>query len=223
MPKTPFAVCQQILRRQLVCEKHSKSDEWCWKPTQPPFNGEKCITLKAQDLLEWAAAMRDGVATKFNPPVSATFWTKINEANSGNGRRPRRKSDEPPSYSRSPVVIQLNDRHYPQTPRRTRALSFTVSPVRGFTPDQYNSDGLLAYLEYLRAVLKDDSFLDVYPILNKHGMGIDIFKSSTVTFEGMKGLKDELKADCGITVGMARRLVENFQAWHKTLPARKAM
>ena len=124
MPKTPFAVCQQILRRQLVCEKHSKSDEWCWKPTQPPFNGEKCITLKAQDLLEWAAAMRDGVATKFNPPVSATFGTKINEANSGNGRQPRRKSDEPPSYSRSPVVIQLNDRHYRRRPgERARCRS----------------------------------------------------------------------------------------------------
>ena len=223
MPKTSFAVCQQILRRHLLCEAHSKTDEWCWKPAEPPYNGEKCIPLKAQDLLEWAAAMRDGIATKFNPPATATFWTKKEALKFGNGRRLRRKSDEPPSYSRSPVVIQLNDRHYSQTPKRTRVLSFTVSPVRGFTPDQYNSDGLLAYMQYLRAFLKDDSFLDMYTILNKHGVGIDIFKSSTVTMEGMKGLKDELKTDCRITVGMARRLVENFQTWHKTLPAKDQM
>ena len=90
-------------------------------------------------------------------------------------------------------------------------------PVRGFAPAQYNSDGLRAYLEYLRVVLQDDSLRDLYAILSQHRMGIDIFKSSTVTAEGMKGLKDELKQDCGIAIGMAGRLVENFQNWHKTL------
>jgi len=50
-------------------------------------------------------------------------------------------------------------------------------------------------------------------------MGIDIFKSSTVIVEGMRGLKDELKQDCGIAIGMARRLVEDFQRWHETLGA----
>lgn len=84
----------------------------------------------------------------------------------------------------------------------------------------YNSEGLLAYLDYLRVSLRDDSFLDVYPILNKFRMGIDLFKSSTVTADGAKQLVVELKEDCGIAIGMARRLVENFQTWHKTLPSR---
>ena len=70
----------------------------------------------------------------------------------------------------------------------------------------------------LRVVFKDDLFRDMYPILNQHRMGIDIFKSSTVIVEGMRRLKDELKQDCGIAIGMARRLVKNFQSWHKTLP-----
>jgi hypothetical protein len=204
----------------LNCNEHHKQEEWCWKPLEPPFYGKKCIPLKAPQISEWANAIKEKVATKFEPPESETFWRIKAAAKGSKGvHRARRNSDEPPSYSRSPVVIQLNDRHYPQTPRRTRALSFNVSPVRGFTPDQYNSDGLLAYLDYLRVFLKDDSFLDMYPILNKHRMGIDIFKSSTVTMEGMKGLKDELKDDCGITIGMARRLVENFQSWHNMLRA----
>jgi hypothetical protein len=204
----------------LACNSHHKTDEWCWKPAEPPFNGKKCIPLNAADLLEWASAIKDNVATKFAPPVTATFWNK-KKASSNSGLRHRRKSDEPPSYVPSPVVIQLNDRHYPQTPRRPRATSFTVSPVRGFPPEHYNSDGLLAYLEYLARSLRDDAFLDLYPILNNFRMGIDLFKSSTVTIDGAKQLLTELKEDCGITIGMARRLVENFQAWHKTLPARQ--
>ena len=202
------------------CNEHHKQEEWCWKPLEPPFNGKKCIPLKAAQVSEWANAIREKVATKFSPPESETFWKLKTDAKGSKGvQRGTRNSDEPPSYSRSPVVIQLNDRHYQQTPRRTRALSFNVSPVRGFTPAQYNSDGLLAYLEYLRVVLQDDSFRDMYAILSQHRMGIDIFKSSTVTAEGTKGLKDELKQDCGIAIGMARRLVENFQSWHKTLGA----
>src|ERR1700685_3475729 len=116
-----------------------------------------------------------------------SWMLKTEGKGSKGGQRGRRNSAvEPPSYSRAPVVIQLNDRHYPQTPRRTRALSFTVSPVRGFAPAQYNSDGLLAYLEYLRVVLQDDSFRVMYAVLSEHRMGIDIFKSSTVTAEGLK-------------------------------------
>jgi hypothetical protein len=66
--------------------------------------------------------------------------------------------------------------------------------------------------------------LDAYPVLNKFRMGIDLFKSSKVTVDGAKQLVVvELKEDCGLTVEMARRLVENFQAWHKTLPARDEM
>jgi len=194
----------------LNCNEHHKQEEWCWKPLEPPFNGKICIPLKVAQVSEWANAIKEKVATKFSPPESETFWRLKTEAKGSRGvQRGRRNLDEPPSYSRSPVVIQLNDRHYTETPRLTCALSFNVSPVRGFTPDQYNTDGLLAYLECLRVVFKDDLFRDIYPILNQHRMGIDIFKSSTVTVESMRGLKDELKQDCGIAIGMARRLVES--------------
>jgi hypothetical protein len=197
----------------LHCNDRHKQEEWCWKPLEPPFNGKKCIPLKAAQVSEWANAIREKVATKFSPLESETFWILKTESKGSKVRqRGRRNSDvEPTSYSRSPVVIQLNDRHYLQTPRRTRALSFTVSPVRRFAPAQYNSDGLLAYLEYLRVVLQDDSFRDMYAILSEHHIGIDIFKSAMVNVEGVKGLKDKLKQDCGIAVGMARRLFENFQ------------
>jgi hypothetical protein len=120
------------------------------------------------------------------------------------------------------LELNVRRRNPPKLHRLAQPLTrplFTVPPVRGFTPAQYNSDGLLAYLEYLRVVLQDDSFGDMYAILSQHRMGIDIFKSSLATAEGMKGLKDELKQDCGIAIGMARCLVENFQSWHKTLGA----
>jgi hypothetical protein len=204
----------------LNCNEHHEQGEWCWKPLEPPFNGKKCIPLKAAQVSEWVNAIKEKVATKFSPPESETFWSLKSEATGSKGVRRGRRTSEPPSYPRSPVVIQLDDRHYRHTPWQTRAVSeFNVSPVRGFTPDQYNTDGVLAYLEYLRVVFMDDSFRDMYPILNQHRMGIDIFKSSMVTVGGMRELKDELKQDCGIAIGMARRLVENFQSWHKTLGA----
>lgn len=196
----------------MICETHHKTDEWCWKPQEPPFSGKKCIPLNASDLLEWAAAMKDGVATVFAPPDRQTFWSKKEKLLKS---RPRRKSDESHPYH-SPIVIQLNDKPHPNTPQKPRALSFTVSPVRGFAPQHYHSDGLAAYLNFLHDLFSDETFLDLYYVLNENRLGIDLFKSSTASVEGIKELVKELKEDCRIPIGTARRLAENFKTWQKT-------
>jgi len=63
-----------------------------------------------------------------------------------------------------PVVINVNDRSYPRTPKLSPAVSsFTVSPVRGFAPEQYDSEGLLQSVKFLEDKLRDPSIMDVYP------------------------------------------------------------
>jgi hypothetical protein len=170
--------------------------------------------------------MNHGVTTKFLAPDTETFWSrKAKQLGTKRG-----KSQETTPYPTQPVHIHVNERAYPQTPKPTPvSSSFTVSPVRGFAPEQYNSEGLLSYVTYLKDHLRDPSIMDVYPILhaqqlgihpilNQAKLGIDLFKSSTATAEGSKDLVKDLKNDCGVTIGMARRLVENFQTWYRSLP-----
>ena len=205
-----------------------KTDNWCWKPTEPPFNGKVCVSLDACDIMEWADAMHAAVTTKFLAPDTETFWNR----KAKNLKSKRGKSEETTSYPpHQPVHIHLNERAHPQTPRPAPVSAFTISPVRGFASEQYNNNGLLTYVQYLADTLRDLSIMDVYPILNREqlgihpilnqaNLGIDLFKSSTATADGAKELVKDLKNDCHLTSGMARRLVENFQAWYRSLPER---
>jgi hypothetical protein len=181
--------------------------------------------------MEWAEAMHDGITTKFLAPDKETFWNRKAKAL----KSKKGKSEETTSYPpQQPVHIHLNERAYPQTPRPAPVSAFTISPVRGFAPEQYNNDGLLTYLQYLADKLRDPSIMDVYPILsreelgihpilNQANLGIDLFKSSTTTTDGVKELVKDLKNDCHLTSGMARRLAENFQAWYRSLPERSSL
>src|SRR5579859_6908522 len=148
----------------------------------------------------------------FAPPNEPMFWN-LKEAHLKGRNKQRRKSDPFESSTREPVVIQLQDHtghRYPETPMRPRAKSFDISPVRGFNPRQYNSGGLLAYLQWLDNTYPDDGYLEIFPILSHEMLGIDIFKTATARDGSAKELVTELKKDLGIKVGIAPRLVEKF-------------
>jgi len=216
---TPLAINHKKLREHLICNKMHNADEFCWKPAEPPFNGKVCIILSAAHVMAWASAMTAGTTTIFAPPNEPMFWN-LKEAHLKGRNKQRRKSDPFESSTREPVVIQLQDhtgRRYPETPMRPRAKSFDISPVRGFNPRQYNSDGLLAYLQWLDNTYPDDGYLEIFPILSHEMLGIDIFKTATARDGSAKELVTELKKDLGIKVGMARRLVEKFREWQRSL------
>lgn len=181
-----------------------------------------CIPLKAVGVMVWATAIFNGAATKFYPPESPEFWVLKEKYKPSRRPHPRCRLAEKSTHPLHNFVVQLNDRHVskcpPETPQRTRGQFFDSCRVREFTPQQYNSDGLLAYLQFLRDKYNDDVYLDVYGILSEQRVGIDIFKSATVCDASAKDLLKELKEDLGLKVGVARRLVEKFQAWHNTLP-----
>ena len=46
----------------------------CWRPKEPPFHGNICISLSAFHLDAWTTACMNESATLFSPPAIPEFW-----------------------------------------------------------------------------------------------------------------------------------------------------
>jgi len=179
----------------------------------------------ADQIVRWADAIVSGAATIHSPPDTEEWWDlekRYQKTGAERGTKAKGGSDEAgggPNY-----IFQnfnpLKEFFGAQTPRpQPRQEPSKPSPVRRFSPEQYNYDGLYVYLLWMRDMYEEEYYLELYPTLSEEKLGIDIFKSATANKDTAKELVRELKEDLKIKAGIARRLVEKFVDWHSTLPS----
>ena len=80
---TTWDLKYQELITKWSCKEH-KTEMQCWRPQEPPFNGNICIPLSAFHLDAWTSACMDGSATLFSPPVIPEFWKLKDSKKAGN-------------------------------------------------------------------------------------------------------------------------------------------
>jgi hypothetical protein len=206
-----------------MCRAHG-NDRWCWRPKDYPFDGLTHIELHAEELLQWAKGIDKGEATMNNPPNWELFNALRKKYHKNQRQKGRRKltDDTPPMnfavYLDTQQITQRPSR-YPQTPQRirSRSLDLEPSPVRGFSPREYNTEGLLAYLEWVAAETHDAEYLDLYQSLFREKIGIDLFKRASGSQAEEDKMYARLKKDCLIPSGMAVRLLQLFRGWQTSL------
>ena len=210
--------------RSLACRAHG-NDRWCWKPRDYPFDGSTHIEVKAEEALEWAKAIVRGDATMNNPPPNSERFNALKQKHHKNQRysgRRRFDDDVPPMnfavYLDTQQANQQSSR-YPPTPQRprVRSLDFEPSPVRGYCPQEYNTEGLLAYLEFIAAKTHDRDYVDLYKSLFDAKIGIDLFKRASGSRVEEEKMYARLTKDILIPSGMAARLLQHFRAWQASL------
>jgi hypothetical protein len=177
------------------------------------------------DLWNWAGAIVSGLATVHVPPDTEAFH-KLKQSHhkypSRKGGQNNPDDGNPPMnfqvFLDSNSIAQRSSR-YPQTPQRTRSRSLDLapSPIRQFSPREYNKEGLRAYLDWLTEESGDDDYKDLYALLSEQKIGIDIIQQAAAKSIERERLLKELKSDFLIVAGVANRLVMNFNKWHTTL------
>lgn len=210
--------------RNLACRAHG-NDRWCWRPKDYPFDGTTHIEVKAEHLLQWAKGIDRGEATISAPPNSELFnelRKNYHKNQRKTGRRRLNDDDSLPMnfavYLDTQQITQRSSRNL-QTPQRTRSRSLDLqpSPVRGFSPREYNTQGLLAYLDWLAAETHDADYLDLYESLFREKIGIDLFKRASGSQAEEDKMYARLRKDCLVPSGMAVRLLQQFRTWQSSL------
>lgn len=208
-----------------MCRAHG-NDRWCWRPKDYPFDGSTHIPVKAEEALEWAQSIDRGDATMETPPTNSERFNAMKKAHHRNQRQNGRGrlDDNPPPmnfsvYLDTQQIKQRSSDRYPRTPQRIRArsLDFGPSPVRGFSPREYNTEGLLAYLNWVDKVTFSVEYVDLYQSLFKERIGIDLFKRASGSETEEEKLYVRLKKDCLMPTGMALRLLQLFRDWQTSL------
>jgi len=213
------------LLKKLKCRLHGK-DSWCWKSMELPFSGKTCIRLGVDPLWKWASAIAKGLATKFIPPDIELFHNLKRGHYKVKGRKGQQNSDDGASpmnfavYLDTQHVAQWSIRYpSPQTPQcnRSHSLDLKPSPVRGFSAGEYNTEGLMAYLNWVAENQRDTEYTDLYDTLYRSKIGIDLFKRACGNEKAADRLYHQLTIDCLVKLGMATRLLELFQDWQVSL------
>ena len=218
----PWTKAHSELLNHLKCRAHGR-DQWCWKPNEAPFNGKTCLVVPANDLFDWAKAISSGVATIHVPPDTEAFH-KLKQSHHKYPSQKGRQNNPDNSPVNFQVFLDQNSiaqrtSRAPQTPQhtRSRSLDLAPSPIRQFSPREYNKEGLRAYLEWLSEESGDDDYKDLYLLLSEQKIGIDIIQQAAAKSNERERLLKELKSDFLIVAGVANRLVMNFNKWHTTL------
>ena len=184
--------------------------------------------MEANDLWDWAGSIASGIATIYVPPDTEAFH-KLKQSHhkypSRKGGQNNPDDGNPPMnfqvFLDSNSIAQRASRYpqTPQTPQRTRSRSLDVapSPIRQFSPQEYNKEGLRAYLVWLSEVSGDKYYKELYPLLSEQMIGIDMIQEAAAKKPAREALMKELKGDFSIVHGAAHRLIENFNKWHTTL------
>ena len=181
--------------------------------------------MEANNLWDWAGDIVRGIATIHSPPDTEAFH-KLKQSHPKYPSQKGRQNN--PDHGNSPMQFQVfldsnsiaqRSSRTPQTPQRTRSRSLDLvpSPIRLFSPREYNKEGLRAYLEWLSKESGDDDYKNLYALLSEQKIGIDIIQQAAATSIERERLLKELKNDFLIVAGVAHRLVMNFNKWHTTL------
>lgn len=175
------------------------------------------------DMMAWANAIVSKVATLHTPPNSDEFWKYEENARAklerSKGNSNRNQGLQPPVPQYVYTTYHPNQMMGLQTPRTQRQQQVEPSPVRKYSPKEYNGDGLYDYLQWHTDKWEDEEYLGLYGKLSGEMLGIDIFKSASSNREEGLELIKELKQEHGVKSGMAKRLVDYFSEWNKTLVA----
>ena len=98
-------------------------------------------------------------------------------------------------------------------PARKRTCSYTEfpSPIKGFTVNQHNDDGLLAFVTWCRDTTDDPEWLNIYESLWQQRVGIDVIKAASRNATQCSFLLERLaRPQYNIGDGYLLRIIHRF-------------
>ncbi len=160
----------------------------------------------------WATAIVNRSATLTCPPRNPEIDAAINGH--------RKLKEQQPSTSNNPTVVPIYlppfteyHRDSLQKKRRRQRAGEDVdelnsSPIGNYQPCDYNKTALEAYTSWCANKFGDHEFVEAFPQLQKHKIGVDLIEDIEL---------DILTKVCGISHGTSVRLKKSFAKWKATL------
>jgi len=211
------------LQEKYRCNKCS-SNGYCFIKKDPKTNEElNHINLDQKILNLWAAEMiaKPARGTILHPPIHINEIAELIFADPASKSKKSKKavvssentSSVPPinvvcNYP-SPSEQSKGPSTPPHPPSKEKHRFEIFSPVFDCLPSDYQDWGLQQYLGWLGSKFEQEEYYEseLYEKLKKERIGLDTFKD----FGGIT--PEELKKECDITIGDARRLVGYYKEW----------
>jgi hypothetical protein len=213
-----------------TCKEH-KTEMQCWRPQEPPFHGNICMSLSAFHLDTWTTACMDGSATLFSPPAIAEFW-KLKDSKKASNRSVKAMSAtlEPtiPSSTVNNVTISLDNSIFDaktaydaEVTKQTQSqsqqppvLKRPSSLITEYVPREWIARGLTAFLMYCARKYEDDDYLGYFISLSRDRLGIDVYKAAMFDAQKREKLEEILIDRIMIPAGTVQRWLDDFDEWY---------
>ena len=191
----------------------------CWRPKEPPFHGNICISLSAFHLDAWTTACMNESATLFSPPAIPEFWKLRDSKKVGSrGVKAASATPEPPLSTVNNVTISLDGSMFdaksaydaeaakvqaqaqahaqqPSVPKRSS------SPITEYVLKEWIAKGLIAFLTHCTKKYEDEDYLGYFLLLSRERLGIDVYKAALFDAQKREKLEDILIDRINIPAG----------------------
>jgi hypothetical protein len=217
----PYIEAQNAIRDKWRCTKCS-SNTYCFIQKHPdPFKPPVHVELTPTFINLWAREIRLGHTTVRQPPRDieeidmACNAAVLRPATRGRPAESSTSTSRTQSQGHAAPIINYNIQPpssysaRPATPP-PQPIYQAVSPILGYAPKDYTHGALKSFMGYLKDKYDEPRFdTEICEKLQAMDIGVDLLKGESIVAK--------LQDNCGISLGIASRIVNNYPEWKQSL------